>query len=208
MRKRCDLMRVIVVVVGLALAAALLAPASGVRADVGVGVNLGKIDIDDKLAPGGRYNLPSLGVINTGDEPGDYEVVISYMGDQDEARPPADWFEFEPQRFFLEAGGSQLVEIRIVLPSGAGPDDYFALIEAHPVPDDEEGVNISVAAATKLTFTVRPSNLLAAWILQAQNFIEDGEPWTYVIPASLVLLLVVYLLRRNFRFRFGVERRQ
>ena len=201
-------MRVTVVVLGLALAAALLAPASGARADIGVGVNLGKIDIDDKLAPGGRYNLPSLGVINTGDEPGDYEVVISYLGDQDEARPPADWFEFEPQRFFLEAGASQLVDIRIVLPSGADPDDYFALIEAHPIADEEAGVTIGVAAATKLTFTVKPSNLLAAWILQGQNFIEDGEPWTYVIPASLVLLLLLYLLRRNFRFSFGVERRQ
>ena len=208
MRKRSESMRVAVAVLGLALAAALLAPASGVGADVGVGVNLGKIDIDDKLAPGGRYDLPAVGVINTGDEPGDYEVVISYLGDQEEARPPEDWFEFEPQRFFLEAGESRLVEIRIVLPSGAGPDDYFALIEAHPVIDADSGVTIGVAAATKLTFTVRPSNLLAAWILQVQNFIEDGEPWTYVIPASLALLLVVYLVRRNFRFRLGVERRQ
>ena len=208
MRKRSESMRVAVAVLGLALAAALLAPASGVGADVGVGVNLGKIDIDDKLAPGGRYNLPALGVINTGDEPGDYEVVISYLGDQEEARPPEDWFEFEPQRFFLEAGDSQLVQIRIVLPSGADPDDYFALIEAHPIADEEAGVTIGVAAATKLTFTVKPSNLLAAWILQVENFIEDGEPWTYVIPISLVLLLVLYLVRRNFRFRFGVERRQ
>ncbi len=201
-------MRATLAVLGLALAAVLLAPASGVGADVGVGVNLGKIDIDDKLAPGGRYNLPALGVINTGDEPGDYEVVISYVADREEARPPADWFEFEPQRFFLEAGESQLVQIRIVLPSGADPDDYFALIEAHPVADEEGGVSIGVAAATKLTFTVKPSNLLAAWILQVENFIEDGEPWTYVIPISLVLLLVLYLVRRNFRFRFGVERRQ
>ena len=195
-------------VLALAVVAALLATAPGARADVGVGVNLGKIDIDDKLSPGGRYNLPTLGVINTGDEPGDYEVVISYFADQEEERPPEDWFEFEPQRFFLEAGESQQVNIRIVLPSGADPDDYFALIEAHPIATGEGGVSIGVAAATKLTFTVKPSNLFAAWVLQAQNFIEDGEPWTYVIPASLLALLIIYLLRRYFRLQLRFERRR
>ena len=195
-------------VLALAVVAALLATAPGARADVGVGVNLGKIDIDDKLSPGGRYNLPTLGVINTGDEPGDYEVVISYFADQEEEQPPEDWFEFEPQRFFLEAGESQQVNIRIVLPSGADPDDYFALIEAHPVVGEEGGVSIGVAAATKLTFAVKPSSQFAAWRLQVQNFFEDGAPWSYVIPSSLLALLVLYLLRRYFRLQLRFERRR
>ncbi|MCH7837979.1 MAG: hypothetical protein IIC26_05660 [Chloroflexi bacterium] len=195
-------------VLALAVVAALLATAPGAHADVGVGVNLGKIDIDDKLSPGGRYNLPTLGVINTGDEPGDYEVVISYFADQEEERPPEDWFEFEPQRFFLEAGESQQVNIRIVLPRGADPDDYFALIEAHPIATGEGGVSIGVAAATKLTFTVKPSNLFAAWRLQVRNFFEDGAPWSYVIPASLLALFVLYLLRRYFRLQLRFERRR
>ena len=192
----------------LAVAAALLATAPGAHADVGVGVNLGKIDIDDKLSPGGRYNLPTLGVINTGDEPGDYEVVISYFADQEEERPPKDWFEFEPQRFFLEAGESQQVNIRIVLPRGADPDDYFALIEAHPIATGEGGVSIGVAAATKLTFTVKPSSQFAAWRLQVRNFFEDGAPWSYIIPSSLLALFVLYLLRRYFRLQLRFERRR
>ena len=47
-------------------------------ADRGVGVTLGSISIDERLAKGGGYSLPTLGVINTGDEAGEYEVVISY----------------------------------------------------------------------------------------------------------------------------------
>ena len=191
----------------LALAAVAALLAGTTNADVGVGVNLGSIDIDDRLSPGGRYRLPTLGVINTSDEPGDYEVVISYLADQDEERPPEDWFEFQPQRFFLEAGEIQEVNIRIVLPSGADPGDYFALIEAHPIAP-EEGVTIGVAAATKLSFTVKPSNLFSAWLLQVRNFFDDGAPWSYVIPSSLLALLLLYLLQRYFRLRLRIERRR
>jgi len=206
-RKRARAIRVNAVALGLALLVALLATGSSARADVGVGVNLGRIEIDDDLSPGGRYRLPTLGVINTGDEPGDYEVVISYLADQEERRPPEDWFEFDPQRFFLEAGETQAVNIRISLPTGARPDDYFALIEAHPV-STEEGVTIGVAAATKLTFTVKPSSQFSAWLLQIRYFFDDSSPWSYVIPSSLAALLLLYLLRRFFRLRLRIERRR
>ena len=197
-------MRVNAVVLVLALLVALLDTGSSARADIGVGVNLGKIDIDDDLSPGGRYRLPTLGVINTGDEPGDYEVVISYLADQEEERPPEDWFEFKPQRFFLEPGETQAVEIRIDLPGGAGPGDYFALIEAHPV-STQEGVAIGVAAATKLTFTVKPSNLFSAWLLQLRQFFEDTSPFSIVLPPILAGLLLLNFISRRFRLR--IERK-
>ncbi len=205
MKKRGGPVRLNAVALGLALVVALLATGSGARADIGVGVNLGRIEIDDDLSPGGRYRLPTLGVINTGDEPGDYEVVISYLADQEERRPPEDWFEFKPQRFFLEAGETQAVTIRITLPTGARPDDYFALIEAHPV-STEEGVTIGVAAATKLTFTVKPSNLFSAWLLRIRHFFEDNSPYSIVLPPTLAGLLLIYFLSRRFRLR--IERRR
>lgn len=191
----------------LVLIVALMATASIARADVGVGVNLGRIEIDDELSPGGRYRLPTLGVINTGDEPGDYEVVISYLADQEEKRPPEDWFEFQLQRFFLEPGESQAVAIRITLPTGADPGDYFALIEAHPV-SKREGVTVGVAAATKLFFTVKPSNVFSAWLLRISNFFEDGAPWSYLIPSVIVALILLYLVRRYIRVRLSIERRR
>ena len=53
-------------VVAIALAAGLLVPAAG--ADRGVSVDLGRIDIDQKLEPGGSYTLPTMGVRNPGSE--------------------------------------------------------------------------------------------------------------------------------------------
>ena len=65
-----------------------------VFARIGVGVNLGKIEIDEPIKPGGIYNFPNIGVINTGDEAGDYEVAVTYHQDQPELRPSQEWFSF------------------------------------------------------------------------------------------------------------------
>ena len=185
--------------------AGLLAPAV-VDADRGVGVNLGRIAIEDKLSPGGGYNLPTLGVINTGGEPGNYEVVISYVQDQKEMRPPASWFDFQPQRFFLEAGQTQSVRIRLTLPTGADPGDYFAFIEAHPIAESA-GVTVGVAAATRLSFTVKPANWLEAQRVRLNRFIDENEPWSYVVPGAILAALVLLFTRRFFRIRLRVERR-
>ena len=80
-------------------------------ARIGVGVNLGKIELDEPLKPGGIYNFPSLGIINTGDEAGDYEVAVTYHQDQPQLRAEKEWFDFSPSQFHLEAGKSQSVAV-------------------------------------------------------------------------------------------------
>jgi hypothetical protein len=185
--------------------AGLLAPAA-VHADPGVGVNLGRIQIDDRLAPGGGYSLPTLGVTNTGDEPGDYEVVISYVHDQKELRPPAGWVDFQPREFFLEPGQTQNVRIRLTLPTGADPGDYFAFLEAHPVAKGN-GVSVGVAAATRLSFTVKPANWFEAQRVLLNRFIDDNEPWSFVVPGAILVLLLLLLVRKFFRIGLRVERR-
>ena len=134
------------------------APQEG-HADRGVGVSAGNIIVHDRLAPGRTYNLPSISVINTGDEPGPYEVVVSYLEGQKERRIPEEWVRFDPQSFFLEAEQSQPVAITVTIPLRARPGDYFAFIEAHPV-IEAAGATVSVAAATRLFFTVRPQTWL------------------------------------------------
>ncbi len=186
--------------------AGLIATSGSSHADRGVGVNLGRIEIEDRLSPGGRFSLPTLGVINTGDEDGNYEVVISYLEGQAEMRPPEGWFSFQPQRFFLAAGESQAVKISLVLPTGADPGDYFAFIEAHPVAEGE-GVTIGVAAATKLSFSVKPSNWLDAQRVRLNRFIDDAEPWSYIIPAAILAVILILIAKRFFRIGFRVERR-
>jgi uncharacterized membrane protein len=102
-------------------------------ADLGVGVSLGDIAIQDSLSPGGRYRLPSLAVINTGDVQSDYGIRVSFQHNQSELRPPQAWLDFSPQRFPLEPNQSQAVSITLTIPTNAEPGDYFAFLEAHPI---------------------------------------------------------------------------
>lgn len=188
----------------LLLAAALLLPQTA-AAERGVGVTLGRIVIEDRLAPGGGYTLPDLGVINTGDERGTYEIGISYLQDQKQLRPPRDWFHVQPRRFSLDGKQAQAVRIRMVLPTGAEPGDYFALIEARMVAEEEGGVAIGAGAATVLSFSVKPSSWWQAQRVRLERYLEEGEPWTYALPAALLLALLLFALARSFRLR--IERR-
>jgi len=147
-----------------------------ILAGVGVGVNLGKIEIDEPLKPGGIYNLPSIGVINTGDEPGDYELAVTYHQDQPELRPAQEWFSFSPSSFPLEPGQSQSVAIKLSLPMKISPGDYFAYLEAHPIIKAGPGTTIGVAAATKIYFTIVPANIWQAITYRISSFFTVYAP--------------------------------
>lgn len=176
----------------LLISVALFFPQTAL-AKIGVGVGLGKIQIDEKLSPGGIYKLPTLPVLNTGDEAGEYKVEITYLSDQPELRPDASWFSFTPQSFPLSAGGSQNVEVSLTIPVDARPGNYFAFLEAHPVAKGE-GVTIGVAAATKLNFTVKPSGVLGAAIERARSLLENNAPVSYIIIAVIGAVLALSLL--------------
>ncbi len=179
-----------------------------VWAQGGVGVNVGSIQVDEDLAPGATYHLPSIGVINTGHDASDYSVRISHLADQEQLPPPEDWFSFSPAVFPLEPGETQTVGIRLDIPITARPGDYFALVEAFPVVSDQAGVVIGVAAATKLSFTVRPSNPFLASALWAYYRVNDTAPYSYLTAGLLVLLILGYFGRRHLRIQIRVERRK
>lgn len=179
----------------------LAAPAT---ADIGVGVDLAEIDIDEVLLAGNIYSLPAVGVVNTGDRTADYEVGITYMSEQEDMTPSADWFQFDPQRFSLEAGTSRKISISLHIPRDASAGQYFALIEAHPVAEGSGGTTVGIAAATKLRFSVsRDIPVLSA----IAKFFRDHAPYSYIGLGLIVAVIVVLLLRRFFRFRLRVERR-
>ena len=177
-------------------------------ASIGVGVNLGKIEIDEPLKPGGIYNFPSIGVINTGDEPGDYELAVTYHQDQPELRPLAEWFIFTPSSFRLEPGESQSVAVRLALPLKMTPGEYFAYLEAHPVIIAGPGTTIGVAAATKTYFTVAPANIFQAVTHRISSFVKNNAPWTYVVLAIVAGAVVIMLFRRFFAFQFRIKRKE
>jgi hypothetical protein len=190
------------VVIGLLLVWLILGQTTA--AGPGVGVTLGSIRIDELLDRGAGYDLPQVGVINTGDTPSDYEVVIGYMDGRAELKPPDDWFSFQPQRFQLAPGQVQNVRISLDLPARAEPGDYFALIEAHPIAQSE-GVLIQAAAASTLTFTIEPSSRLEALLRRINRYLDDAQPWSILLPLASLAGLGLYSGLRSFRL--SIQRR-
>lgn len=188
-------------------ASVFFASAPFASAKIGVGVGLGKIQIDEPLSPGGIYQLPSLPVLNTGDEAGDYEVAVTYQHEQEPLRPEETWFSFKPKSFHLEAGESQKVDISLNLPVKAKPGDYFAYLEAHPTAK-KEGVTIGVAAATKLYFTIKPSGVLGAAMARVTSWLENNTPYSYWALASLIGLAAILIFRRFFALELGIRRKK
>lgn len=176
-------------------------------ASVGVGVNLGKIEIDQPLKPGGIYNFPSLGVINTGDEAGDYELEVTYHQDQPQFRPAQEWFVFTPSQFHLEPGKSQSVAVKLSLPMKVKPGDYFAYLEAHPVIKAGPGTTIGVAAATKTYFSVMPANIWQAIYYKTSSFLVIYAPWTYVVLAVIIGAIIIAIFRKFFAFQVGIRKK-
>ncbi len=176
-------------------------------ARIGVGVNLGKIEIDEPLRPGGIYKFPIIGVINTGDEAGDYEVEVTYHQDQPQLKPAQEWFSFEPQQFHLEPGQSQSVAVKLTLPVKAKPGDYFAYLEAHPIIKAGPGTTIGVAAATKVYFTVVPANIWQAITYRISSFFATYAPWTYVVLAIVIGAIIIVIFRKFFAFQIGIRRK-
>lgn len=177
-------------------------------AGIGVGVNLGKIEIDEPIKPGGIYNFPSIGVINTGSEPADYELAITYHQDQPEIRPLEEWFSFSPSSFRLEPGESQNVAVKLTLPTRTKPGDYFAYLEAHPVVQSGPGTTIGVAAATKTYFSVAPANILQAIRYRISSFFVVYAPWTYVVLILVVGAVLITAFRKFFKFQFNIKIKQ
>jgi len=194
-------------IIPICLTLTLVLP-SVVFASVGVGVNLGKIEIDEPLKPGGIYSFPSIGVINKGDEAGEFEFEITYHQDQPELRPEADWFRFTPTEFHLEPNKSQSVIVELVLPIKAKPGDYFAYLEAHPVVKAGPGTTIGVAAATKTYFTVEPANIWQSLIFRVSTFFAFYAPWTYVVLTLIIGAILITLFQKFFSFNLNIKKRE
>ena len=194
---------------GLILLLAALGGLSGSAfAQEGVGVNVGKIQVDEPVAPGGTYHIPPVGVINTGHDPSDYSMRIIYQHEQEEEEPPEEWFTFHPDRFRLEPGQLENVRITLKLPVTARPGDYFAFLEAFSVreTDQQGGVALSVAAATRLNFTVEPSNVFSGAFLWVLHRFRDWSPWSYTVLGIVLASIAGFLIIKVFKVRIRLER--
>lgn len=195
-----------ILLITLLLIPSFLIPNS-VFPSIGVGVNLGQIKIDEPLKPGGIYNFPTIGVINTGDEPGDYELDITYHQDQPEIKPAKEWFNFNPSQFSLGPGESKNVAVKLSLPVKTKPGEYFAYLEARPVVKSGPGTVIGIAAAAKTYFTVAPANFWQAILWRLSSFVSVYAPWSYIILIIIIGAVVITLFRRRFSFQIGIRRK-
>lgn len=193
---------------GLIIAALFLVLPVLSDARIGVGVGAGKIQLDEELKAGGVYQLPTLPILNTGDEISDYEVSIEYHENIPQMRPEREWFSFSPQAFTLEPGKIQNVGIILTLPLKIQPGEYFAYLEGHPTKKDVEGsATIGIAAATKLYFTVAPANIFEGIYYRVSGLFIYFMPWSMIVLVGIILILLIIFLRKKFSFNFGVSRK-
>ena len=183
----------------LALGSALLT-ASAAAADRGVALDLGKLEIAQKLTPGGGYRLPAVGVRNPGDDVTSYRIVVSHVQGQKGRPIPADWFSFEPRELTLQPGKTEKVQARLSLPTGADPGNYEGLVAAQIV-TKRKGAQVGAAAAAKVTFAVESKTLLGAYWFEVKSWFSDNAPWTWIVPALLAAMLLAWQTRRRFSFR-------
>ncbi|MGB9743189.1 MAG: hypothetical protein ACPLW9_00505 [Minisyncoccales bacterium] len=176
---------------------------------IGVGVGVGKIQVDKPLKAGMIYDLPSLPVLNTGDEPGEYGVSLEYHEGQETnpemgLKPAKEWFSFEPTSFHLEPGQVQQVKITLTLPTKTVPGNYFAYLEGHPVKKAESGqTRVGVAAAAKLYFTVAPANIFQGIYYRFISLYRKYHPWDTIILVLIVLAIAIRLIGKRFKIQIA-----
>lgn len=177
-------------------------------ARVGVGVGTGKVIMDIPLKAGSIYDIPTVTVINTGDETAEYEMDVTYHSDYEGNWPEKEWFEFSPNVFTLEPGKSQTVNVRLSLPVKAEPKDYYAFLEARPTKRPEShggGASIGIAAAAKLEFSIDPSNVFEALYYRTATFFAINAPWSYIILAVVVVAILGQTFRKKFKFKVKLD---
>ncbi len=190
----------------IALFLILLLPTT-VFANLGVGVGTGKIVVTEKLKPGIIYNLPPLTVINTGDVPSDYTVTTAHLEKQPQLIPQKDWFIFSPEKFHLDPGKVQVVNVKLNLPIAVAPGDYFAYVEGMPVAKAQKGqATIGIAAAAKLYFTVVPANIFAGIYYKIVSFWQVYSPWPQRVLILIALIVAAAFFKKFFNIQIGLKK--
>lgn len=173
---------------------------------IGVGINIGKIEVNEPLFSGGTYDIAKMTVINTGDETSDYTLDISYLEGQKQLKPEKKWFIFSPVIFSLKPGQAKQVEIKMALPIQTRAGDYFAFVEGRPIPQ-KKGLSVGVAAAAKLTFSVKSSSLFWSVYNWALSVLAGYSPYSYILIGLALLIMAWLIFRRFFSFSLRLERR-
>lgn len=175
----------------------LLTPATAL-ASIGVGVGTGRIAISEDIKAGSIYTLPPITVFNTGTETAVYSMAVTLNEKQPQLKPDPKWFSFSPNQFSLAPHQAQKVVPTFSPPLVTKPGDYFAYLEARPAKTVKQGLtSVGIAAATKVSFRVKASNIfLATWYRLAALY-KQGQPWSMIVT-GLVLVGGAYRILRRY----------
>jgi hypothetical protein len=177
---------------------------------IGVGVGIGKIEVDQQLRPGQTYNLPDLPVINTGDEPSSYQVSAEYRENVQELRPDKNWINFYPDTISLEPNSVKMVKVTLDLPIDAKPGDYFVFLQAQPIKSDVAGgvSTVNIAAAAKLYFTIVPANIFMGVYYKLESLWDKFYPWDLVVVLLIIFIVLVYIFRKKFNIQISLKQKK
>ena len=189
-------------------------------AQLGAGVGLGKILVNEVLTPGGIYKLPDLPVINTGEISAKYKLSVSFPYEFLQRFSPVErrrqevllkkWILFNPSQVSLQPKESKNIKVSLALPFDASQGEYFFYLEsAAQVENSASNVSLGPAAAAKLYFTVgRAPGVLGALKQRASTLWHFYQPWSTIIIVVLDLLLVLLLLRGLFSLKIELKPKQ
>jgi hypothetical protein len=187
----------------IVLAAALLAGlnAAPAGATYGVGTDTGKIRLNDSLAAGGSYRLPTFRIINTGTQAVGYTMRV--VGVAGKPAPESSWFVFKPDAFYLYPNQERSMAVTLHLPGGAAPGRYEAILAAVPaLPGDTRTAHVDVGVGPRLTMTVTSTGFVRRQYFALTRWFGELQPWSTVAAGLIVAALAaavwwMYLRRRK-----------
>jgi len=147
--------------------------------------------------PGKSYDLPPVGVINTGTHAEAVSVHVERVS-RGAGRPvPPSWVEATGPSVRLLPHHATRIPLKLTVPADAKPGAYLSDIVVVAGTTSSAGMaNLGVAAATRLEFRVAPAPAPVAAV----------PPWAWWCAGGLVLLAIAAGGIRRSGLRIRVER--
>jgi hypothetical protein len=150
-----------------------------------------------------------MSVINNGDETATYGIKVEYKSKPDRLVPGRDWFTFSPDKFVIEPGKAQMVNVKMTVPIKAVPGDYFCFLSAFPIQGSTPGSTaVGIAVASKLFFTIAPSNIFVGIYYRVASLIVRYAPWTYIVFGVIILAIFLKFVGRFISVDIGIKKKK
>jgi hypothetical protein len=177
--------------------AALSFSAPVADASIGVGVQASPVRLANAALTGQSYALPSVYVSDTGTQPESITVQVQRLSTGRGRSVPQSWIRATGPSVRLSPHQGAQIPLQLTVPADAKSGRYLSDIVVTASPGASAGhVNLGVAAATPLVFTVRQGSAPSPLV----------PTWTWWFGVGLLALLIVGLGLRRSGIRIRIER--